>query len=338
MSKSSSSIDRLYSDICAGYSLSSVQLPEKKKKLDIYYRHPSHVELFELEREREKFFENAPPDLLTQEEALDLIIREGWWTREKEETIRMTGNFIKTLRETIAKIPIAAHRKDLETQLRTNQDIVDKLEYERAEYMPRTIESFAAKRINDYCIIKFFCADSSLKRPLFTEDDYYDLSNLAVNTLQMQYYDILTHLGYDNIRKLACGGFFQNLLYISGDVVKDFFDLPTCKITKYQHELFLAGRHFKTMIQNCAQIEKNMPQDKMGDPDAMEAWHEMQLSVHNNKSTGNNRFNNDSGTGGTSMVGATPEENKSLFGSGAGENGLLAAARKAGGRLNRVQA
>lgn len=335
MSKySESNLELLYAEICAGYSSAIISFPKEysKKNLTIYYKHPTHCELFALDKEKEKFYKEAPPDLLSANDALELIIKEGWWTRENEEKIRLTNEFIARLEDTISKIPIEAHRAELHVQLKENRDIVEELEKKRAQFMPQTLDDFAAKRINDLCLTKFIYSDSSLSSLLFSEDEYCDLPNTVSNIIQLEYYNLLNKLNSNNIRKLSCGVFFQNLLHVSGDVVQNFFGTPTYKLTKYQYELFLSGRHFKTILTNCAQIDKEIPNSILGDPEAMEKHHNFVIAAYNHQNKKNSRY---SGAGGaSSLVGATSEENKALFGREAGGAGILQAAKSAGGRVN----
>lgn len=329
MSDQSTHLEILFLEICNGYSHCQVKIPDI---VDIYYRHPLHSELFELERNKDKFRATLPESLLTKEDALNLIIEQGWWPRENEERLRIEQDFIRRIEETEKLVPLEKDKKEQRKIKLSHQKIVNELLQTRASFLPlQTVETFLAKRINELCLINFFYSNKELSKPLFTQEEYDELPPEAINILQLEYYNLLNCFQHNNIRKLACGAFFQNLLYISGDIAKDFFGVPTVKLTKYQYELFLSGRHFKTILTNCAQMDKNIPNEKMGDPDAMEKWHEMQLNIYNNKHKKGAKYNE---TSGTSMIGATQEENRAMYGKEANSGGLLSAAKNAGGKLD----
>lgn len=334
MSNSEVNLELLYAAIVAGKSFSQIKIEDNL--IDIYYRHPSHSELFELERDKDKFRAELPPDLLTEQEALELAINEGWWPREKEERLILEQNFIKRIEQTEQIMDRERDKKEQRELKKPHQKIVDELLEERNSLMPpRTVETLVARYINELCLVKFFYSDSSLTTPLFDQENYDDLPDLTINLLQLEYYNLLSVFSYENIRKLASGAFFQNLLHVSGDIAQNFFGIPTVKLTKYQYELFLSGRHFKTILTNCGQIDKSIPPEKMGNPEEMEKWHDLQIKAYNNKNQ--KGYQNDSnGRGGSSMVGASQEENRAIHGKEANNGGLLSRAKKAGGKLSLV--
>lgn len=326
-------LECLFGEICDGFSTFEITINDSLSTC--YYKHPSYSNLFNLEKQVDKFKIEGGKSLLTWDESLKLIINKGWWPLEKQALLERTENFAARLKDTISKIAIRAQQYDMPKQLEDSEQLIERLSKERDEIMPRTLESYVNKKMNDFSIINYFFINSDFHTPLFeNEEDYFELSNLEMANVQMEYFTTLNKLSFESIRKLSCGGFFQNSLRISGDIVQNFFGIPTSKLTKYQYDLFSSGIHFKTLFSNCAQMERPFPANHIGDPDKMEKWHEMQLNMWNNKNKKDNQSNTRYSMGGEGRMGATPEEIKAIYGDEASSGGLLQTARESGGKIN----
>jgi len=321
-------IETLYSEICVGHSFSTIILEDSK--LEYYYRHPCHREVFELDRlTNDVIREAVDSGLFTFDEALAFIINEGWWTPEQEAELEQNNNMLKRLMDTRKLLTINRDKEEIDKQISPVQKRMAELLLLRSEFMPQTAESFANKITYSSHIIKFLFKDELCQHQLFDEDEFYLLDDKTTYALQSNYADLIETFGYNNIEKLASSVMFQNFLYVGGDTTNDFFGSPVTKVTRYQFELFSSGQNYKNIIKNCSVMEKPLPEYMYGNPFEINNYYQMINQAWEMK----NKIGRGNDARGSSMVGATPEENKVIHGK-QGSGGLLSAAKKHGGKLD----
>jgi hypothetical protein len=331
-----SSLELLFAEICAGNSRAEIVIPNSDNPLVFYYRHAKHTELFELERfTQAAMYEAREAGLFTFDEALAHVISEGWWTQEQEAELNQNNAMLKRLMETRTLMGTKRERDELDKQILPTQETIARLLNERTLYIPQTAEAYANKKINHLHITKFLYKDADCSTLLFDEEEFFNLSPATSYLLQSTYLNLIDQFSNDNIQKLASSVMFQNFLYVGGDTTNDFFGVPVTKVTRYQFELFIGGQNFKNIIKNCATMEREIPESIYGDPKAMNAHYDMVKNAWEQKNGGVQRnAGGDSGSMGVSRVGATKEESKIMYGADANNGGLLAAARKNGGKLD----
>lgn len=322
----------LYSEIINSYSRGEVKISDNKT-LTFYYKHPKHSELFELEKITQATMKEAVEmGLFTFDAALSFIMAEGWWTQEEETELSFNQDVLKRHNDTLRAMTIKRDRDEVEKLIAPVESKITELLTRRAEYMPQTAESYANKKTNELHITKFLYKDPEFTTPLFDDDDFYMLDSKISYLLQLEYFNLIDFFNYENIQKLASSVMFQNFLYVGGETTSDFYGIPVTKVSRYQFELFLSGQNFKNIIKNCSTMERDMPENLFGNPEGMNKHYEMARSAWESKHKINK--GNNSGASGVSRVGATPEESRMIHGGEANNGGLLAAARKNGGKLD----
>lgn len=326
-------VEILYAEIINGYSRGEVKI-DNNKSLVFYYRHPRHSELFELERITQTTMKEAVEmGLFTFDEALSFVMNEGWWTQEDEADLSYNQAMLKRHKDTLRVMTTKKDRDEVDRLIAPVESKISELLTRRAEYMPQTAESYANKKTNELHITKFLYKDPEFTTPLFDDDDFYMLDSKVSYLLQLEYFNLIDFFSYENIQKLASSVMFQNFLYVGGETTSDFYGIPVTKVSRYQFELFLSGQNFKNIIKNCATMERDMPENLFGNPEGMNKHYEMVKSAWESKHK-INKNNGGNGATGVSRVGATPEESRMIHGGEANNGGLLAAARKNGGKLD----
>ena len=273
-------LEILYTEICRGYSTIKVDMNGRFQTY--YFRHPDYVELFDLEQQKNLYIEEGKESgLLSYDDTFKLLDEEGWWTKEQENQLNSLQSHLHNLRTTHRKIHFA-QREGIEIEIQKQERIVAELLYKKNDIFPRTLESFITEKIYDLSIINFFYSDKKLTNPLFNEDTYYDSDDDVISIFHNEYSKLAYKFSPSKIRRLSSSTFFQNLLYVGGEFCDSFFGKPVVELSNYQYQLLLSGKNFKTIIYNCAQIDKPIPSEQMGDPDQMENWYNNKLKEYKN--------------------------------------------------------
>lgn len=289
-------LKKLYKEIVLGFSVS-----EYAGK-PIFIKHFSELDNGEQEAFRIKYERLArEKGLQTREEKTQLLIQEGYWTREKEIEIEKIKKEISDLellrRNLVIKRQINQNKqKTSEANSRLNEALKEK-----DEIFGFCLEDFVSKKINEYTIFNSFYKDKSLKEKLFTEEEFDLLSEIELTKLVACLNNFYIDFNNTQIKRICACPFFPSLYNLSGDNAYYFYGKHVVDLTILQVNMFSQGKYFKALVESRGQ-QGMPPNDIMEDPDKMIEWFEA--------SSDTPKFAAD----GVSYFGASKEELKKMVG------------------------
>lgn len=292
---------RIYSEICRGFSKELIE------KLNIYFKHPTIAEHFSTYTNYDIFIENGKKKgLLSEKEKIEEAIKGGWWSTEKESKINFLNLTIKNLFKTRDKLLFPSQKESIEKQIRQNEAILLTYSKERREIVGYTLEDYANSKLTEELLIFFSYKNQDFTERLFlNREEYYNLTEDHIEKIKNAFHTYSQIFNYDNIKKIAACGFFQNLIYLNEDAYS-FWGKPTVNCTKYQIDLLLYGKMYKNIIKNHAENGKPISDEITNDPDKFIQWVDNHSNIPGLKSK--NRKSGDGNNSIHSLVGATNKD------------------------------
>lgn len=258
-------LKRTFADICNGYSSAIINGEVA------YIKHLSHFDHLEFEDLGEKFVKEATENgLLTEEQRLEQIIKQGIWSKAKEDEIFQLEDFIARLEEGKKGISVPSVLKNHESVILEEKKKLQKLLQERANLIGLTVEIHASGILNDYYILNNLFKDKELKVPMFTHDVLDPLSDKEVGHITEQYTASVEPCSDKNIKKLSVQPFFQQYFFVCNNDVSAFFGKPVYLMTNYQVNLANYAMYFKEI---ASQTDlSNLTPEQRKDPDEIEKY------------------------------------------------------------------
>ena len=293
---------RIYSEICRGFSIDTIE------KSTVYFKHPTIAEHFSTYSNYDLFvMEGRKKGLLLEKEKVEEAISGGWWSSETESKINFLKSAVKNLYKTRDRLLYASQKVEIEKQVRQNEAILITYTKERREIVGYTLEDYANSKLTEELLIAFTYKNSDFTERLFgSREEYYSLSDGHVEKIKNAFDMFSQVFNNNNIRKIAACGFFQNLVYLNEDAYS-FWGYPTTKCTKYQIDTLLYGKMYKNMIRSYAENSKPVPEEVLNDPEKFVEWTDNQSQNPGVKSR--NRKSREGGSNlVSSAVGATKED------------------------------
>lgn len=252
----------IYSEIKNGFSKELID------KEYIYFKHPSIAEYFSNYSNYELLEKQGRnKGLFSEKEKIEEAIKGGWWSSEKESNINFLSKTVNNLIKTKSKLVLPSQRDEIDKQIKKNEAILATYVKERKEIVGYTLEEYANDKLTEQLLIFYTYKDENFKYKLFSSiDEYYDISESFVEKLRKSYFSYSYIFSNHNIKLVAASGFFQNLIYIANDAYT-FWGKAVVDCTKYQTDLFLYGRMYRSYIKNSAENNKAINDDILNDPE-----------------------------------------------------------------------
>lgn len=310
----------LFFDILNGHSAI------KYRGVPIFLKHFTHFDSALVEERQEEISERAQKEgLPTEKERLEILEKEGFWTKENEIAIRDTKLYLEGMENTRKLLFKENDLKHIAAKIKEAQDKIKELQTQKAELVGLTCETFAAKKLNEYYIYISLYKNKDFSIPAFSLDEFDDFSYKELADLIGLYNKKTEEFNDKNLKKIAIAPFFLGIFNLSEQNAYHFFGKPLIYLTYFQTELFSLGRYFKGLL---SQAQTTPPSDVMEDPDKLIEWCD-----------GSKRANEilDKGQegGAQSIVGMSAAKMKELGLNQGGEIiNLAAEAKKKGGTLN----
>lgn len=261
---------KVFSEICAGFSI--YRLNNKT----VYIKHFSVIDNLEIDYYYDTSYkEFISRGILTEQEKLDFLIKNGLWLSKDEELIKNTREVLRDLYQSKRKVYKLSDITFYSEEIRKNEEYLGGLLNKKYELIGDTAESEAQKKSDLLLIQKSFFSDQSLKTPLYSTDQFEYLSIHETNKLFDLYQTVNSDVSDNTIRKISVQRFFHDLFFLSENV-KDFFGECISKLTHHQVKLLTYGHHFKNILQNA-----NVPDDILDSPDDIENWYYGKQSIEN---------------------------------------------------------
>jgi len=232
-----------FRDIARGYSSGYILSQEA------YIRHMSHCEQIEQDDKREEFFNRAKKEgLKTNDEKLKDLIKNGFWSDQKEKELNDSKEVLLGLYEgkrNNIKMPSAV--KDYIKLIEAEEKVYNSKMHEKRVALGLTCEVYAERNLNDFYIVSNIFKDKNLEHPLFQDED---LDDDNVEKIISDFNSILECCSDENIKKMTMQPFFQNYFFLVGDNLIDFFGKPICNLTFFQVSLIRQAQRIKSIYTN----------------------------------------------------------------------------------------
>jgi hypothetical protein len=292
---------RIYYEIARGYSKDILN------KEEIYFKHPTLAEHFFVYSNYDLIIKTVQQKgVQTESEKLEEAIINDWWSKEKEEKFRLLRKTIDNLIKTKNKLLFSSQKQEIEKEIKKTESIFFTYFKERKDIIGYTAEQYAQEKFFDELIISSCYKDIELTAKYFNnEDEFYDISDDDNSVLRNLYTKYSTCFSSDIIKLIAANGFFQNLIYLD-TIPHTFWGKPIVECSKYQIDLLVYGKMFKSTIDLYIKNDKPISEEIINDPEKFIQWFE---SLNGSKSTTRSRAkNSDKKNNVSSYVGATKED------------------------------
>jgi len=231
----------------------------------VYIKHLSPHDQVELEEITEYYKGQAESrGLPTNAEMLELLKEQGDWTDADENEIKKTQLFIETLQKAKSKLVLKSAMDNQDRLIKREELKLQTKQKEKADLLGRTCEVYADDRTHDFYILRSFFKDAESSVPLWTSQEYDELTKNQVVELVYIYNDSFKYFSEDNIQHLVLTDFYQPYLGFSDDSMQ-FYGVPFCKLTYNQIRMIVYTRIFKSIYEN----NQNIPEKIKNDPRAL---------------------------------------------------------------------
>ena len=296
-------IGLIYNQIEEGFSEKIVN------KQCLYFRHPTMSEYFTIYSRYNNILKEAQlKGLLTEKEKIQEAIELGAWKEETEKEIYILKTGVKNLNKTRNKLQLPSQKAEIDRLIKTKEAILLTFTRERQSVINYTAEEYASNRFTDEMIFTYLYKNKDLKEKLFNNIyEYNDICDDDLNNIKIAYNTYSEDLTEYNIKLIAASGFFQNMIFI-GDQSNSFWGKPVIKCSKYQNDLLVYGKIFRSVIKNKAETGEEIKEEILNDPKLFLHWlddqNKTQSKAHGKNKGGSNMV--------TSFVGATAEDYKKM--------------------------
>lgn len=285
---------RIYSEILNGFSLSVY------KNRNIYIKHFSTLDNFETDFLYSEYYDNAVKRKYpTEKEKLELLERDGLWSKFNEDKIEEKRQQIQSLFSSKRKAYLKRDIDHINNEIKKAEDNLLELYHKREELIGATAEKYAKRNIDSIYIKNGFFIDRELKSALFSDSEFDSLDSRELEELYEIYYANSLNLLEKNIKKIALMDFFLNNFQLT-DNIYEFLGKPIAHLTYYQTQLCAYGNFYKTIMSS----DTKPPEKLLKDPDALEDWY---FGRRNVEEVMNRNKSDDA-----QLVGLTNEERKYL--------------------------
>jgi hypothetical protein len=233
----------IYADILNGYSTLGSG--------DIFLRHNTERRNCLIEIKRRRYLADAEKrGLLSEKDKLALLAEHGHWSNKEEEDYQQKISDLDGMRFSLKKLIIPQQQEHLEGEIKKKEKEFQSFFVERIKLLGITKEHFANKKVQEEYVLASFFKDSSLKTPLFSEEQSDELEAKEVSGYVQLYKD--THAVYyeKNFRRIAVCPFALNPFIVTKGDVCNFFGKPTIELTIYQLALVGKMSYYKNLLED----------------------------------------------------------------------------------------
>lgn len=288
----------LFAEILNGYSKVDY------KDNSLFIKHFDNFVVAAASIEYQKAVEYAKSrGVLTQAERLQELISQKLWSPDREKEIDKFNFLINSLKKTKSKEVLPSRKDIIQKEIAKNTLSLNTILEEKAKLIDCTVENFANRKFNEFCVFYTIFKDKEFKNPFFKEDELDDVEEQQLEELITIYRNNQDKLIGTNIKLIACSTFFLNTFILSKDSVYEFYGKFVKDLTYYQIELYHHGSYFKNVLTDSSAV--NIPDNVKEDPDLLVEWFE-------NREAGKKISQNSQDADAVSYVGATKEDLKKL--------------------------
>lgn len=259
---------KLYKDIVMGFSV--FEYADKP----IFIKHFSELDNGDLELERIKILNQAKErNLPSKEEKMDLLLKEGYWSTQKEDEMVKIKKEISDqemiLKNLIIKRQIMTTKEKIRIANQKLQDILN----EKNEVFGFCLEDFVDKKMNEITIFNSFYKNRQLTEKMFSEEEFDILPERELAELVRILNNFYIDFSHQQIKRICACPFFVSIFNLCDNDAYSFFGKKISELSILQVNLFSQGRYFRNLMQSSD--SKNFPpSDVLEDPDKMIEWYD----------------------------------------------------------------
>lgn len=259
---------KLYKDIVMGFSV--FEYAGKP----IFIKHFSELDNGDLELERIKILNQAKEkNLPSKEEKMTLLLKEGYWSIQKEDEIIKIKKEISDnemlLKNLVIKRQIMSTKERIRIANQKLQDILN----EKNEAFGFCLEDFVGKKMNEITIFNSFYKNRQLTEKMFSEEEFDILPEKELAELIRILNNFYIDFSHEQIKRICACPFFVSIFNLCDNDAYSFFGKKICELSILQVNLFSQGRYFKNLMQS-RDSQNFPPSDVLEDPDKMIEWYD----------------------------------------------------------------
>lgn len=240
--------------------------------------------------------------LPSEKKRLESLNHQGYWTKNDEDKIFNIQSFLSRLEQTLSKANLPSQRDALQSQIDDEKNKLNKLKLEKANFIGKTAEVFANKKLNESFIHFAVRKNDEINTLYYSDDEFQDLEDAEIDKIISIFNESVGRINGNVIKKITLQPFFQNYFYLT-DSISEFWGKSILELTSFQSELSFWGRHFRQIIQNS---ETKIPDEILRNPDELVKF--MNLNAEAQKSLANTKGE----LGASSNPNMTPEDYKKM--------------------------
>lgn len=286
---------KVFSDILYGYS--EGLLNDRR----VYIKHFSPIDEYELEKIKyQNFLAAVDKKIPTEQERLDILIKEKLWSKDKDREIAIKKNEIEGANLSKKNLFLISQINQREKEIKELQRNLDLITFERDTLIGLTAERYSEKIANNYFIYSSFYKNKELNDKLYAHNDFEDLDELDISELVSSFNSITDHLKIENIKKAALSNFFQSP-YSLAENAYHFMGKPVSTFTYYQTSMISYGSYYKYIL---GELGDKVNDDYKNDPEKLEILYTSSKNIKLNKDKNLNKN--------VEYFGVTPEDESVL--------------------------
>ena len=261
-------LKKLYREIVLGFSAFDYA------GQPIFIKHFSELDNGDLESERLNSFNiGKERGLQDREEKMSLLIKEGYWSRDKEDEISKIKKEISDYEMLLKNLVIKRQIISTKDKIRNLNRKLEEIHQEKSEVFGLCLEDFVEKKMNELTIYNSFYKNKTLNERLFSEEEFDRLPEIEISKLVGLLNNFYINFSHSEIKKICACHFFISIFGLCEDDAFNFFGKRICDLSILQINLFSQGRYFKSLMQS--RNDQGMPpSDVMDDPDKMIEWYD----------------------------------------------------------------
>jgi len=197
----------------------------------------------------EVFSKARKKGLLTEEEALQDIIKGGSWSQKEEDQLGTVKIALSRIEDGISSAISQAMADSMEGALNETKDTLEKLLNKRSSLITNTCEQIAERRSSDL-IIRHSFYKANKKNTFFSEEEFDMLDRKDLADLVSLYNEAVTPLSAENIQSISIADFFTSYYSIVQEDLSHFFRKPIHELTYFQVNLLNYAKLFSNILKN----------------------------------------------------------------------------------------
>ncbi len=232
----------LYREILQGYTYLDDE--------DLYVKHFTEGDLGHLEVLYKKCEKKILKiGLESTKDKLKFLKEEGYWTEDEENEYMSARWAIEDGYKFKGNLEFEEQKQNFQKVIEEKERIFETINSERRELLGPTTESFCDKKINEQYVRLALFKDRELKEPLFTEEEFENISYIDLSKLVQKYNEAVNKFTEMNTERIAVNGFFLNAFIMSDNDPVKFFGKSVLDLTMYQMSLYSKGKFFKSVLE-----------------------------------------------------------------------------------------